>query len=78
MKKILRILLILVLVVLALLIVTPLLFKKQLLEKAREVANTSVNARVDFRDFKLGWIEDNHEALHRISGYYCHNLWHDL
>ena len=58
MKKILRILLILVLVVLALLIVTPLLFKKQLLEKAREVANTSVNARVDFRDFKLGFFRD--------------------
>jgi hypothetical protein len=58
MKKILRILLILVLVILAFLVITPLLFKKQLLGKAREVANTSVNARIDFTDFKLSFFRD--------------------
>ncbi len=58
MKKILRILLILILLILTVLIVTPLLFKKQLLEKAKEVANTSVNARVDFSDLKLSFFKD--------------------
>jgi hypothetical protein len=58
MKKILRILLILVLVILAALVLTPLLFKKQLLNKAKEVANTSVNARIDFTDLKLSFFKD--------------------
>ncbi len=58
MKKILRFFLILVLVILAVLTVTPLLFKKQLLDKAKEVANTSVNARIDFADLKIGFFKD--------------------
>ncbi|MFC2112594.1 AsmA-like C-terminal region-containing protein [Bacteroidota bacterium] len=58
MKKILRILLILILVILTALIVTPVLFKKQLLEKAKEVANTSVNAKIDFSDLKLSFFKD--------------------
>jgi hypothetical protein len=58
MKKILRILLILVLLILAALVLTPLLFKKQLLNKAKEVANTSVNARIDFTDLKLSFFKD--------------------
>ena len=58
MKKILRILLILILVILIALIVTPVLFKKQLLEKAKEVANTSVNAKIDFSDLKLSFFKD--------------------
>jgi len=53
MKKVLIIILIVVLVVIAALAVTPLLLKKQLLQKAKEVANTSVNAKVDFSDFRL-------------------------
>jgi hypothetical protein len=53
MKKILTILLIIILVIITALIATPLLFKKQLLQKAKEVANTSVNAKVDFSDFRL-------------------------
>jgi hypothetical protein len=58
MKKILTILLIIILVVIAALIITPLLFKKQLLQKAKEVANTSVNAKVDFSDFRLSLFRD--------------------
>jgi len=53
MKKFFRILLIILLVIIVALIVTPLLFKDQLLQKAKEVANTSVNAKVDFTDFGL-------------------------
>ncbi len=58
MKKILKIFLILILVVLTVLVVTPILFKKQLLDKAREVANTSVNAKIDFADLKLTFFKD--------------------
>ena len=58
MKKVLRVLLILILVVLCILVATPLLFKKQLLEKAKEVANTSVNAKIDFDDFRLSFFKD--------------------
>jgi hypothetical protein len=70
MKKILRILLITVLVVLVALIVTPMLFKKQLLDKAKEVANTSVNAKVDFSDLKLSFFNDFPRlttSLHDVS-----------
>jgi len=58
MKKVLRILLILILVILTILVATPLLFKKQLLEKAKEVANTSVNASIDFDDLRLSFFKD--------------------
>jgi hypothetical protein len=58
MKKVLIILLIIILVLISALIVTPLLFKKQLLQKAREIANTSVNANVDFSDFRLSLFRD--------------------
>ncbi len=58
MKKILKILLVAILVILAVLVVTPVVFKKQLLEKARELANTSVNARIDFSDLKLNFFSD--------------------
>ena len=58
MKKVLRVLLILILVVLIALIATPVLFKKQLLDKAREVANSSLNARVDFSDLRLSFFKD--------------------
>lgn len=53
MKKFLVALLIIILVIITALVVTPLLFKDQLLQKAKEVANSSVNASVDFQDFKL-------------------------
>jgi uncharacterized protein involved in outer membrane biogenesis len=53
MKKILTIILIIVLIIIGALIITPMLFKDQLLQKAKEVANTSVYANVDFRDFRL-------------------------
>lgn len=58
MKKLLIILLIIILVIISALIITPMLFKEQLLQKAKEVANTSVNADVDFRDFKLSLFRD--------------------
>ncbi|MCK4749730.1 MAG: AsmA family protein, partial [Bacteroidales bacterium] len=58
MKKILRVFLILILLILTVLIVTPLLFKKQLMDKAKELANTSVNASVDFADLKLSFFKD--------------------
>lgn len=70
MKKILRILLIVVLAILALLILTPLLFKDQLLDKAREVANTSVNAKIDFSDLRLSFFKDFPRlttSLHDVS-----------
>ncbi len=68
MKKVLRILLILILVILTFLVATPLLFKKQLLEKAREVANTSVNAEVDFDDFSLSFFKDFPRLTVSLSG----------
>lgn len=58
MKKVLRVFLILILLILTVLIVTPLLFKKQLMDKAKELANTSVNARIDFADLKLSFFKD--------------------
>lgn len=70
MKKILRILLILILAILVILIVTPLLFKKPLLEKAKELANTSVNAKVEFSDLKLSFFKDFPRltvSLHDVS-----------
>jgi len=57
-KKILKILLITLLVILTILIVTPLLFKKQILNKAIQVANESVHARVDFVDLKLSFFKN--------------------
>jgi hypothetical protein len=53
MKKVLITILIITLVLITALIVTPLLFKKQLLKKAKEIANTSVNAKVEFSDLRL-------------------------
>ncbi len=53
MKKVLITILIIILVLIIALIVTPLLFKKQLLKKAKEIANTSVNAKVEFSDLRL-------------------------
>ena len=58
MKKILRIFLVLILLILMVLIVTPILFKKQILNKAKEIANTSVNAKIDFTDLKLTFFKD--------------------
>jgi hypothetical protein len=70
MKKILTVLLIIILVVITALIVTPLLFKKQLLQKAKDVANTSVNAKVDFSDFRLSLLRNFPNltvSLHDVS-----------
>lgn len=58
MKKILRILLVFILLILIVLLVTPILFKKQLLDKAKEIANTSVNAKIEFTDLKLSFFKD--------------------
>lgn len=58
MKKILTIFLVFILLVFAILIITPILFKKQLLDKAKEIANTSVNAKIDFTDLKLTFFKD--------------------
>ncbi|MEE9461603.1 MAG: AsmA-like C-terminal region-containing protein [Bacteroidales bacterium] len=58
MKKIFRILLVFILLILTVLLVTPILFKKQILNKAKEIANTSVNAKIDFTDLKLTFFKD--------------------
>jgi len=58
MKKILRIFLVFFLLILTILLVTPVLFKKQILNKAKEIANTSVNAKIDFSDLKLTFFKD--------------------
>ncbi|MCK5464648.1 MAG: AsmA family protein, partial [Bacteroidales bacterium] len=58
MKKVLRIFLVFILFLLTALVVTPILFKKQLLDKAKEIANTSVNAKIDFTDLKLTFFKD--------------------
>ena len=58
MKKILRVLLVIILLILTVLVVTPVLFKKQLLNKAKEIANSSVNAKIDFTDLKLSFFRD--------------------
>ncbi len=58
MKKILRIFLGFILLVVIILVVTPVLFKKQLLDKAKEIANTSIDAKIDFSDLKLTFFKD--------------------
>lgn len=58
MKKILKAFLVLILIVLVALVVTPLLFKQQMLNKAKEIANSSVNAKIDFADLKLTFFKD--------------------
>jgi hypothetical protein len=68
MKKVLRIILIALLLILTVLVVTPVLFKKQLLEKAKEIANTSVNARIDFADLKLSFFKDFPRLTASVTG----------
>jgi len=58
MKRILRIFLVFILLILTVLLVTPVLFKKQILNKAKEIANSSVNAKIDFTDLKLTFFKD--------------------
>jgi hypothetical protein len=58
MKKVLRIFLVFILLIIISLVVTPILFKKQILNKAKEIANTSVNAKIDFTDLKLTFFKD--------------------
>ncbi len=58
MKKILRVFLVVILLILTVLVVTPILFKKQILNKAKEIANSSVNAKIDFTDLKLSFFKD--------------------
>jgi hypothetical protein len=68
MKKFLRIFLVFILIILAALVVTPLLFKRQLLDKAREIANSSVNAKIDFTDLKLTFFKDFPRLTTSLSG----------
>ena len=56
MKKFLKILFISLGVLLVLLIITPIFFKKPIEKMVREQINNSVNAKVDFKDFKLSFI----------------------
>ena len=58
MKKILRVFLVIILLILTVLVVTPILFKKQILNKAKEIANSSVNAKIDFTNLKLSFFKD--------------------
>jgi hypothetical protein len=70
MKKILTIFLVLILFILAALVVTPILFKQQILDKAKEIANTSVNAKIDFTDLKLTFFKEFPRlttSLHGVS-----------
>jgi hypothetical protein len=74
MKKFFRILFIVLVVILAILILTPVLFKKQIFEKAREIANTSVNARVDFIDFRLSLLRNFPNLSVSLTGVSVANL----
>ena len=58
MKKVLRIFLVFILLILTVFVVTPILFKKQILDKAKEIANSSVNAKINFTDLKLTFFKD--------------------
>jgi len=58
MKKILRIFLVFILLILTILLVAPILFKNQLLDKAKEIANTTVNAKIEFTNLKLSFFKD--------------------
>ena len=55
-KKLLKIVGVLVFLLILLLITIPILFKDQIVEKVKEIANDSVNAKVDFGDFDLSLI----------------------
>lgn len=68
MKKILRALFIVILVIVAIVVLVPVLFKNQILEKAREVANTSVNATVGFDDLRLSLIRNFPNLSVSLSG----------
>lgn len=56
MKKLIKVLLIIIGVILILLIVTPIFFKKPIEKMVKEQINKSVNAQVNFSDFKLSFI----------------------
>ncbi len=56
MKKFLKILFIALGVILVLLIITPIFFKKPIEKIVKEQINNTVNAKVDFKDFKLSFI----------------------
>lgn len=55
-KKLLKIIGILVFLLILSLVTIPILFKDQIVEKVKEIANASVNAKVDFGDFDLSLI----------------------
>ena len=55
-KKLLKIVGILVFLLILSLVTIPILFKDQIVEKVKEIANASVNAKVDFGDFDLSLI----------------------
>jgi len=74
MKKFFKIFFIFVILILAILILTPLLFKKQIFEKAKEVANTSVNAKVDFADLRLSLIRNFPNLSVSLTGVSIVNL----
>jgi len=74
MKKFLKILLIVLLVILIILIAAPVLFKKQIFNKAREIANTSVNARIDFADLRLSLIRNFPNLSVSLKGVSVANL----
>ena len=56
-KIILKSVLIIILFLLIVIISVPILFKNQLLDKAKEEINKNVNAKVEFADFKVGLIK---------------------
>jgi hypothetical protein len=58
MKKFLKIFFIAVLVILIILIVTPIFFKKPILNLAKDQLNSSLNAKVEFSDLKLSFIRN--------------------
>jgi hypothetical protein len=74
MKKFLKILAIVILVIFVILIAAPVLFKKQIFEKAREIANTSVNAKVDFTDLRLSLIRNFPNLSVSLTGVSIANL----
>ena len=48
-KKILKYCTVLILVLILAVLVSPILFKGQIVDKVKEIANESVNAKVDFK-----------------------------
>ena len=66
-KKILKYCTVLILVLILAVLVSPILFKGQIVDKVKEIANESVNAKVDFGEFDLSLISSFPNFLFEIN-----------